>query len=98
MIKILEYMALRKPIVAFDLPEHRVSAQEAAVYAQPNEESEFARALARLMDEPAVRQRMGQIGRSRIENQLAWRHSAPRLLGAYRTLFGLGDHAELPAN
>ena len=35
MIKIMEYMALGKPIVQFDLREGRFSAQDAAVYADP---------------------------------------------------------------
>ena len=57
MIKMMEYMALGKPIVAFDLPEHRFSAQEAAVYARPNDELDFARQIAALMDAPQQRQK-----------------------------------------
>jgi glycosyltransferase involved in cell wall biosynthesis len=83
MIKIMEYMALGKPIVAFDLPEHRVTAQSAALYVQPNDELEFARGLAALIDDPARRQRMGGFGRQRIETTLAWRYSALNLLKAY---------------
>jgi glycosyltransferase involved in cell wall biosynthesis len=86
-IKMMEYMALAKPIVAFDLPEHRVTAREAACYVQPNDELEFARALARLMDDPDRRKVMGTLGRQRVESALAWPHSVPRLLEAYRSLF-----------
>ena len=85
-IKIMEYMALCKPVVAFDLPEHRFTAQNAALYATPNDESEFARVLAQLMDDPAKRKVMGSIGRTRIENELAWSYSVPQLLDAYRGL------------
>jgi len=85
-IKIMEYMALRKPVVAFDLPEHRFTAQNAALYATPNDEIEFARIVAQLMDDPAKRQAMGSIGRARVENELAWSYSVPKLLGVYRTL------------
>ena len=42
MIKMTEYMALGKPIVAFDLPEHRVTAADAARYAAGNDERDFA--------------------------------------------------------
>lgn len=84
MIKVMEYMALGKPIVAFDLPEHRFSAQEAALYARPNDELDFARQIARLMDDPARREAMGATGRHRVETELAWRHSIPKLLDAYR--------------
>ncbi len=86
MIKMTEYMALSKPIVAFDLTEHRFTAQEAALYAQPNDELDFARKIAQLMDDPEARARMGAFGRRRIETELAWRYSVPKLLQAYDTL------------
>lgn len=88
MIKMSEYMALAKPIVAFDLPEHRVTAQDAASYVSPNDEAAFARALADLMDDPERRARMGTYGRRRVESALAWPYSIPCLLSAYDTLLG----------
>jgi glycosyltransferase involved in cell wall biosynthesis len=87
MIKMMEYMALARPIVAFDLPEHRVTAGAAACYVQPNDELEFARALAHLIDHPERRALMGAFGRRRVESSLAWPHSVPHLLHAYRALF-----------
>jgi len=87
MVKIMEYMVLGKPIVAFDLPEHRFSAQAAALYVRPNDEREFARALVQLMDDEARRQEMGLVGRQRIETDLAWQYSVPHLLEAYRKAF-----------
>jgi glycosyltransferase involved in cell wall biosynthesis len=83
MIKMMEYMALAKPIVAFDLPEHRFTAQAAALYVRPNDEFEFAQALAQLMNAPELRQTMGSFGRQRVEAELAWHHSVPNLLEAY---------------
>jgi glycosyltransferase involved in cell wall biosynthesis len=85
-IKMMEYMAMGKPTVAFDLPEHRFTAQGSAVYVRPNDELEFAGALAGLMDDPARRQAMGSVGRRRVETALAWRYSVPNLLEAYRRL------------
>ncbi len=87
MIKMLEYMAQGKPIVAFDLPEHRYTAEAAALYVRPNDELEFARAIAELMDDPARRLAMGALGRRRVETELAWQYSAPKLVQAYRRLF-----------
>ena len=72
MVKILHYMSLSKPIVAFDLPEHRFSAGDAAVYVKPNDELAFAKALAELMDDPLRRQALGELGRRRFETDLAW--------------------------
>lgn len=86
MVKMMEYMALKKPIVAFDLPEHRVTADGAALYARPNDELDFARQIAILMDDPERRKKMGEIGRERVENQLAWSHQKEHLLKAYEKL------------
>lgn len=86
MIKMMEYMALSKPIVAFDLTENRFTAQSAALYAKPNDELEFAKAIEQLMDDPERRRVMGEFGRQRIETQLEWRHNAPKLLQAYDSL------------
>src|SRR5207253_11076134 len=69
MIKMMEYMAYAKPIVAFDLREHRVTAESAAIYVKPNDELAFARALAELMDDPAKRKAMGAFGRQRIRSE-----------------------------
>ena len=87
MSKMMEYMAQAKPIVAFDLPEHRFTAQAAAMYVRPNDELEFARALAQLMDDPARREAMGLFGHRRVNTELAWHYSAQNLVGAYRRLF-----------
>lgn len=86
MIKMMEYMVLGKPIVAFDLTEHRFSAQSAAVYVEPNNELKFAQAIASLIHDPEKCAEMGRIGRERIETELAWRYSAANLLQAYQQL------------
>lgn len=85
MIKITEYMALGKPIVAFDLPEHRASAGEAACYVPANDERAFAEAISALLNDPSRRERMGQIGLQRIHDSLAWHHSAAHLVAMYAT-------------
>jgi glycosyltransferase involved in cell wall biosynthesis len=73
--------------VAFDLPEHRVTAGEAAIYATPNEELDFAKKIVWLMDHPDEREKMGKIGRERIETHLSWAHQKPVLIAAYETVF-----------
>ena len=87
MIKMTEYMALGKPIAAFDLPEHRVTAQEAAVYAIPNDEMDLARQLTVLMDNEARRAQAGKFGRQRVEEVLAWPFQEKNLIAAYQKLF-----------
>jgi len=83
MNKIVEYMAMSRPIVSFDLREARVSAGDAAVYATPNDEREFARLIGELLDDPERRARMGALGRQRVEESLSWSTSRERLLEAY---------------
>ncbi|MBK1784118.1 glycosyltransferase family 4 protein [Prauserella cavernicola] len=83
MNKVMEYMAVGKPIVSFDLTEARVSAGDAAVYAPANDVREFAKLTARLLDDPAERKRMGELGRTRVNGPLSWRNSAEALLAAY---------------
>ncbi len=86
-IKVMEYMALGKPIVSFDLKETRISAGEAALYVTPNDEIAFARAIVRLMDDPSKRSQMGAYGRTRVHDELNWDVTSQNLLRAYRRLF-----------
>jgi glycosyltransferase involved in cell wall biosynthesis len=89
MIKIMEYMALGKPIVQFDLKEGRFSAGEAALYADnQNQVPDFANKILFLLDNPGKRERMGEFGRKRVEEELAWEYSVKNLLAAYERAFG----------
>jgi glycosyltransferase involved in cell wall biosynthesis len=88
MIKIMEYMALGKPIVQFDLTEGRFSAGEAALYSDnTNQVPDFAAKILWLLENPEARQTMGQFGRKRVEQELAWEYSVSNLLAAYRRAF-----------
>jgi glycosyltransferase involved in cell wall biosynthesis len=83
MNKIIEYMALGKPIVQFDLTEGRFSAAGASLYARPNDTRDFGDKLCELLDDAGLRESMGKAGRARVEADLAWHHQVPRLLAAY---------------
>jgi glycosyltransferase involved in cell wall biosynthesis len=87
MNKIMEYMALGKPIVQFDLTEGRYSAQDASLYARHNDTVDFANKILQLLDDPVMRERMGAFGRARVEQELSWDHEVPGLLAAYEQLF-----------
>ena len=87
MNKVMEYMALGKPIVQFDLTEGRFSAQQASLYARRNDAVDLAAKIAELLDDPARRAAMGAFGRRRIESELEWRYEAPKLLAAYEALW-----------
>jgi glycosyltransferase involved in cell wall biosynthesis len=87
MNKVMEYMALGKPIVQFDLVEGRFSAQDASLYAERNDPVDLAAKLVELLDDPAKRKRMGEFGRRRVKEELEWRYEAPKLLAAYEALW-----------
>ncbi|EIC23470.1 glycosyltransferase family 4 protein [Thiorhodovibrio frisius] len=87
MNKIMEYMALGKPIVQYDLTEGRRSALDASWYAKPNDIEDFALKIRQLLDDPHARERMGAFGMARIENELAWDYEAPKLLASYDCVF-----------
>jgi glycosyltransferase involved in cell wall biosynthesis len=92
MNKTMEYMAMGKPVVAFDLVETRTSAGAAALYARPNDVEEFASHVERLLDDPALRERLGREGRRRVEEALCWEHSAPHLLATYAAVLRRPAH------
>jgi glycosyltransferase involved in cell wall biosynthesis len=88
MNKTMEYMAFGLPVVAFDLRETRVSAGDAAVYVQPNDEQQYAEAIVTLLDDKPRRLLMGKLARERVEQELAWDHQEGAYLGVYKRVIG----------
>ena len=88
MNKIMEYMALGKPVVQFDLAEGRFSAGDASLYAEKNNIQDMAVKIVELLDDEDRRHKMGEYGRKRVVDTLSWEHEVPKLLAAYDTVFG----------
>jgi glycosyltransferase involved in cell wall biosynthesis len=84
--KVMEYMAFGVPVVAFDLPETRKITEGAAAYAPPGDVAEHARTIDRLLTDPRRRERLGQAGRARVRDDLAWEHQAVRYLDVIERL------------
>jgi len=93
MNKIMEYMALGRPIVQFDVHEGRVSAGEASLYAARNDVASLAEGIIRLVDDSELGTRMGQIGRERFAAKLTWEQQVPELLAAYERALEKGGKA-----
>lgn len=91
MNKIMEYMFFGLPIVAYDLIEHRVSAQNAAVYAASDTEQALAEAIDGLLNDPERRKTMSEYGAHRVREKLVWQHSVPPLLAAYGQLLAVSQ-------
>jgi len=94
MNKVLEYMACAKPVVCYDLREHRYSAEEGALYATADVVEDLAAKIAQLLDDAPLRARMGAYNRERFLARMAWEHNASELIRAYETLCGTAKHGD----
>lgn len=88
MNKIMEYMAMGKPVVQFDVKEGHASAQDASLYAAANDPVDFADKIEQLLADPALREQMGRYGETRVREELSWDTQIPALLSAYQRLLG----------
>lgn len=86
MVKIMDYMTFGKPIVQFNVTEGRVTAGDASIYVKENDEVEFAEAIINLLNNPNKRKKMGQIGQTKIFEELNWDKQRVNLKKAYRYL------------
>ncbi len=85
MNKIMEYMALKKPIVQFDLKEGRFSAQESSLYAK--DPIDFAEKVMDLLNNEDLRLKMGEIGYARVKHKLSWEFESSKLIKFYSKIF-----------
>ena len=86
MNKIMEYMALGRPIVQFEMTEGRFSARDASLYAEPNNPRSLMKKIIEVLENPELARRMGEYGQKRVIDQLQWKHEIPKLLAAYASL------------
>lgn len=91
MNKIMEYMALGKPIVQFNVTEGRFSAQDASRYAEPNDANSFAEELRTVLTDEALARRMGEYGKKRFNEELCWEQQTPKLVEAYCAVIKAGS-------
>ena len=91
MIKVMEYMALGKPVVQFDVVEGRRSAGDASVYAPGGDEDAFADLIVELLRDRDRRAQMGAVGRDRVERELSWQRQVPHLLAAYDAAMAVAE-------
>jgi glycosyltransferase involved in cell wall biosynthesis len=84
MNKIMEYMALKKPIVQFDLKEGRFSAMDASLYA--SDINDFADKIEILLDDEDLRNKMGNYGYERVIQELSWDHESGKLVEFYNKI------------
>jgi glycosyltransferase involved in cell wall biosynthesis len=75
-------MALGLPFVCFDLQESRRIAEGAAVFVPEGDVTALATAVVALLDDEPARRRLGETGRRRVRDELAWERQTPTYLSA----------------
>jgi len=85
-IKVMEYMAASLPTVAFDLVETRYSAGGSAILLLPGSIRGYAEAIQKLMNDPALREELGNRGLQRVTRELTWEQASSNLINAYARL------------
>lgn len=86
MNKIMEYMALKKPIVQYDLKEGRFSAAYASLYASALNRTDFADKILYLLDNPEDRLKRGEFGYHKVLNELSWEFESRKLIAFYEMI------------
>jgi glycosyltransferase involved in cell wall biosynthesis len=86
MNKIVEYLAVGKPVVAFDLKEHRRTASDVASYVTPDSDTGLSIAIHNLLVDEDLRLEMGCRGKQRFRTTLAWENSEQELVALYSRL------------
>lgn len=89
--KVLNYMAMAQPVVAFDTPVHREYLGEAGVYVPAGDVDELAGTIQGLLHDPATGRELGLALRERAAQQFSWPVAARRIEGVYRQLREQGD-------
>jgi glycosyltransferase involved in cell wall biosynthesis len=87
MNKLMEYMMLGKPVVAFRLKETLISGGDAVVYCTPTTAAGMANQVIALADDASRRRALGLAGRRRIDDKLGWQHQEAALASVYQKLF-----------
>ena len=79
-------MAAGKPIIAFDLPESRRSADGAALFVPPGDIEGFSIAINKLLRDAELSNALGEFGKNKVNEELNWENSACTLLKVYASL------------
>jgi glycosyltransferase involved in cell wall biosynthesis len=85
-LALLEAMASGLPVVATRVPGHLevVVDGETGFLAESDDPQDLAAAIARLLDDPELRKRMGRAGRKRVEDHFTVEHMASQIARLYR--------------
>lgn len=86
--KLLNYMAVRLPIVATDTRVNRSLLADTALYGQVDDEASLADAVCQYLDDPALAERLAEAGRQRVVSELSWTAGGRKLAAVYAAVTG----------
>jgi glycosyltransferase involved in cell wall biosynthesis len=86
--KLFEFMALKLPVVLSDLAPSRpyVGDGRCAIMVDPNSSLGYAKAIARLLESPELRHKMGHEGKTRVLSNYNWNVAFSAMAGLYKEL------------
>ena len=84
--KLLNYMALAQPVVAYDSPVHREYLGDLGVYAPSGDVDAFTCCLTELLHDPQRRQFLGRQLRQRAVREYNWQAAGEKIVAIYRQL------------
>lgn len=84
--KVLNYMAMGLPVVAFDIPVMREYLGDLGVYAPLGDASAFANQIEALLNDPARARQIGSALRERAREVFAWERAGREMEGVYNAL------------
>jgi glycosyltransferase involved in cell wall biosynthesis len=84
--KLLNYMAMGLPVVAFDTPVNREYLEEQGVYVPVEDMLALAEALGALLDDPRRGMALGQQSRERVTRCYRWPEAGEKILQVYREI------------
>lgn len=89
--KLFEYMSAGLPVIASDFPLWRdiVTTADCGLVVDPHDPDAIARAIERLLDDPAQAEAMGRRGREAVQTRFNWMTERKKLLHLYERLIGL---------
>jgi glycosyltransferase involved in cell wall biosynthesis len=92
--KVLNYMAMGMPTVAFDTPVQREYLGDLGVYAPPGDVGQFATAIHALLDDPPRRAALGTALRQRAIEHYSWERAGRQIVGIYQELVAPAQDAQ----
>lgn len=93
--KLLNYMAMAHPVVAYDTPVHREYLGELGVYAPVGNIKQYASALQSLIHSPARRLYLGQQLRRRAQRNYSWQQAGICIEQVYEQLTSSAQNVKM---